>query len=138
MGTPDGTLEDREQIRDLYTRYALTLDSGQYDDWVDCFTDDGVFESPRFGRHTGREGLRKFTSLYDESLGGAQVRHVVTTVHFKIEGDRAVGGCYLTYYHSKNGKTQLAAIGHYEDKLRKAADSWRFESRRVIIDGRGP
>jgi 3-phenylpropionate/cinnamic acid dioxygenase small subunit len=137
METANGTSEDREQIRDLYTRYAITLDSGRYDEWIDCFTDDGMFESQRFGRHVGREGLCKFAATYRDSLGGAQVRHVITTVHFQIDGDRAAGGCYLTYFHSKNGKTDLAAVGRYEDKLRKVGGHWRFESRRVFVDGRG-
>jgi uncharacterized protein (TIGR02246 family) len=133
----NGTAEDREQIRDLYVRYAITIDSGQYEQWLDCFTDDGVFESPRFGRHVGRDGLRKFTQIYKESLGGAQVRHVISAVHFDIEGDRATGGCYLTYFHSKIGKTELAAVGEYRDKLRKVGGAWRFESRQVTVDGHG-
>jgi 3-phenylpropionate/cinnamic acid dioxygenase small subunit len=135
MGTISGTLEDREEIRDLYTRYVLTLDGGRRDEWIDCFTENGAFESQRFGKHLGHDGLRKFFAIYRESLGGAQGRHVITAIHFTIEGDRASGGCYLTYYHSKNGRTGLAAVGHYEDELRKDAGAWRFESRRVLIDG---
>ncbi len=136
MGTFSGTLEDREAIRDLYTHYAVTLDGGRYDDWIDCFTDDGVFESKRFGRHVGREGLCKFVKIYRDSLAGAQVRHVITTVHFDIEGDHAAGGCYLTYFHSKDGKTEVSAVGQYEDQLRKVAGRWRYTSRRVSVDGR--
>jgi len=131
-----GTLEDREEIRDLYTLYAITLDSGRYDDWIDCFTEDGTFESQRFGRHAGREGLCKFVKKYKESLSGAQARHVVTNIYFEIEGDRAKGSCYLTYYHSTGGKTGLAAVGHYEDELHKTGGRWRFCARRVSVDGR--
>jgi len=28
-------------------RYCLTIDTCRYDEWIDCFTDDGTFESPR-------------------------------------------------------------------------------------------
>jgi 3-phenylpropionate/cinnamic acid dioxygenase small subunit len=136
MEVARGTLEDREEIRDLYTLYSITLDSGRYDDWIDCFTEDGTFESQRFGKHAGREGLCKFVKIYKESLGGAQARHVVTGIYFELQGDRAAGSCYLTYYHSKNGRTALAAVGHYEDELRKAGGRWRFASRRVSVDGR--
>src|SRR5271168_71724 len=75
-----GTLEDREEVRTLHARYCLTIDTGRYDEWIDCFTEDGVFESPRFGKHSGRDGLRKFTARYKESLGGAQVQQ--STVGF--------------------------------------------------------
>ena len=56
MGTLTGTIEDREEIRELYAHYAHTIDNRRYDEWLDCFTDEGVFESPRFGKHSGREG----------------------------------------------------------------------------------
>ena len=54
---------------------------------------------------------------------------------FKIDGDKATGGCYLTYYHCKDGKAALSAAGSYTDTLRKVGGEWRFESRRVNIDG---
>ena len=130
-----GTWEDREQIRELYARYAYTVDLGRYHDWVQCFTEDGVFDSPIFGQHKGPQGLLKFTALYKESQGGAQVRHVMSNVTFAIDGDRATGGCYLSYYHCKDGKVSLAALGRYVDKLRKVNGEWLFENRKVHLDG---
>jgi 3-phenylpropionate/cinnamic acid dioxygenase small subunit len=132
-----GTWEDCEQIRDLYARYAHTVDLARYDEWIDCFTEDGVFESPRFGRHQGIAGLRQFTAIYRESNGAAQVRHIISNVLFDISGDHATGSCYLNYYHCKDGKTSLSALGRYEDRLRKVNGQWRFESRKVHIDGHG-
>lgn len=132
-----GTWEDREQIRELYARYAYTADLGPYPEWVQCFTADGVFESPLFGQHKGSQGLLRFTAIYKESQGGAQVRHVMTNVSFVISGDCATGGCYLNYYHCKDGKVTLAALGRYEDKLRKVDGEWLFESRKVHLDGHG-
>jgi uncharacterized protein (TIGR02246 family) len=135
MGTITGTLEDREEIRELYAHYAHTIDNGRFDEWLQCFTDDGTFESSRFGKHSGREGLRRFVAIYKESLGGAKPFHQMTNVIFKIVGDKASGCCYLTYYHCKDGKAALSAAGHYTDRLRKADGNWHFESRKVTIDG---
>ncbi len=135
MGTVTGSYEDREEIRELYARYAHTIDDGRFEEWIECFTEDGVFESPRFGKHSGRDGLRRFAAIYKESLGGAKPFHQITNVMFKVEGDRARGSCYLTYYHCKDGKTALSAAGHYTDQLRKSDGQWRFESRKVSIDG---
>lgn len=132
-----GTWEDREQIRELYSRYAFTIDYGPYDEWVKCFTPIGVFDSPRLGRHEGHEALKKFTVAYTGSHGDAQVRHMMTNVTFRIEGDMAKGGCYLTYYHCKAGKATLQAIGRYQDELRKIDGEWLFQYRRVFIDGHG-
>jgi 3-phenylpropionate/cinnamic acid dioxygenase small subunit len=130
-----GTLEDRVQIRELYARYAYAIDYGPYPEWVKCFTEDGVFDSPRLGRHEGHAALLRFTAIYKESNGDAKVRHMMTNVTFKVDGDTATGGCYLTYYHCKNGKLTLEAIGRYEDEMRKVNDEWLFARRRVFIDG---
>ena len=86
-----GTLEDREEVRALHARYCLTIDTGRFEEWIDCFTDDGIFESPRFGKHSGRDGLKRFAAMYKESLGGAQVLHVVANPAFEIDGDNGSG-----------------------------------------------
>jgi hypothetical protein len=36
--------EDLEAIRNVLIRYAHTLDYGPAEGWVDCFTEDGVFD----------------------------------------------------------------------------------------------
>ncbi|MGH7865405.1 MAG: nuclear transport factor 2 family protein [Candidatus Binataceae bacterium] len=128
------TSEDRAEILDLYARYAHTIDNARFEEWLDCFTIDGVFESATFGRHSGREALRKFCATYQESWQGAQVRHHMTTITFAVEGDSATGGCYLSYYHCKGGKIALSAVGHYTDTLRKEGGRWKFTSRRVALD----
>ncbi len=127
-------IEEREEIRELYVRYALTIDEDRREEWVACFTDDGVFESPRLGRYAGREELLRFTRVYKEFQAGAQVRHMVNNISVQIEGDRATGTCYLTYYHTKGGKSELAAVGGYHDRLRKVGGKWLFEHRKVFVD----
>jgi 3-phenylpropionate/cinnamic acid dioxygenase small subunit len=131
----NGTLEDREEIRELHARYCLTIDTGRYDQWLECFTADGVFESPRFGRHAGQDGLKKFGALYKESLGGARPLHVVTNVTCEIDGNSATGACYLLYYHCKDGRVQQTTVGYYTDQLAKTPAGWRFKSRQVTILG---
>lgn len=135
MSAKTGNWEDHEQIRELYARYAHMIDAGRFEEWIDCFCNDGVFESPRFGRHTGRDGLLKFTSIYRDSLGDAKSVHQISNVIFSVEGDRASGGCYLAAYHCKNGHAELSAIARYIDALRKVDGKWKFESRRVAVDG---
>ena len=130
-----GTLEDREEVRVLHARYCLTIDTARYDEWIDCFTEDGVFESPRFGKHSGRDGLKRFTAMYKESLGGARVLHVVANPAFELNGDSGTGTSYLLYYHCKDGKVQQSTVGYYTDKLRKIPAGWRFASRQVTILG---
>lgn len=130
-----GSIEDREEVRALHARYCLTIDTGRYREWIDCFTEDGTFESPRFGKHTGRAGLERFTALYKESLGGAQVLHVVANPSFELDGEKGTGTAYLNYYHCKDGRVQQCTVGYYTDYLRKTGAGWRFASRQVTVLG---
>jgi 3-phenylpropionate/cinnamic acid dioxygenase small subunit len=130
-----GTAENRLEIADLYSRYCHLIDHARYEDWLETFTDDGVFESPRFGRFAGREGLRKFTALYRDSLGGARVLHLVHNQIAKIESDTATGYCDFSYFHSKDSHIQSESVGYYTDLIRRTPAGWRFASRAVTILG---
>ena len=130
-----GTLKDREEVRALHARFCLTIDSGRYEEWIDCFTEDGVFESPLFGQHSGHNDLKRFAAVYRESLGGAQSLHVVANPAFELDGDSGQGSAYLLYYHCKNGRVQQSTAGYYTDWLRKTPAGWRFARRHVTILG---
>jgi len=56
--------------------------------------------------------------MYKNSAGDAKVRHMMTNVIYRIEGDRRRAACYLPT-NCKNGKASLEAIGLYEDELGK-------------------
>src|SRR4029077_14359830 len=127
--------EDREEIRELYARYCVTLDNGRYDQWIACFTEDGWFENPRFGRHAGPDGLKKLAAQYKESLGGARVLHMVTNLMLDLNGSDGVGICYLLYYHYKDGRVQRPTFVIYTEKLHRPGAGWRFGSRQMTILG---
>lgn len=137
MSDASQNADDREQVRDLYARYAITIDNGQYHDWVGCFTEDGVFDSARFGHYQGQKELTRFAAIHHDSLGSTRVRHMISNVLFELTGDTGRGSCYLTYFQCRDGKVSLAAIGHYEDRLRKVNGRWLFQSRQVCIDAHG-
>lgn len=129
-----GSFEDREQIRELYSRYAVFVDASQFDDWVNCFTSDGVFESPVMGTFAGHEALRRFTGQYEASWAGGGVRHMMVNVSFDIDGDTATGTCGLIYFKVHDGKSEYLLTGGYRDTLRKVDGEWRFTHRKVYID----
>ena len=37
-------LQDRLDVHELYSRYAVAIDNNQGDEWVSCFTEDGSFD----------------------------------------------------------------------------------------------
>ena len=69
-----------------------------------------------------------YAFAHEEELRPGQV------LSFDIDGDNATGFCNLIYFSLKDGKTELAAVGGYNDKLRKENGEWRFSYRKVHID----
>ena len=129
-------LEEKEELRDLITRYCLYIDSGRYDDWVATFTEDGVFDSPILGRWQGRVALKQFTEKYRTWTGDNQPRHCVMNVLVNVEGNHATGECYLLMTHASEGKTELVVSGRYEDRMEKVNGKWLFKERKVKPDNR--
>ena len=129
-------LEDKEEIRDLITQYCLYIDSGRYGEWVDCFTEDGVFDSPILGRWQGKTALRQFTEKYRAWTGAAQPRHCVMNVLITVHGSLATSECYLLMTHAEGGKTELVISGRYEDQIEKIDGKWLFKERKVCPDSR--
>ena len=129
-------LEEKEELRDLITRYCLYIDSGRYDDWVATFTEDGVFDSPILGRWQGAVALKQFTEKYRTWTGNFQPRHCVMNVLVNVEGNHATGECYLLMTHASEGKTELVVSGRYEDRMEKVNGKWLFKERKVKPDNR--
>lgn len=138
MNSSDLLLQ-RLEIQDLYTRYFDALDNGPDEQWVNCFTDDGVLETPTLGvLGAGHAALAAWIRSYHESWKkGEQRRHMLTNLAVDIQGDSATGGCYLTAYHCKADKAKLGVVGYYRDRLVKLNGAWRFSHRLVVVDGQG-
>jgi 3-phenylpropionate/cinnamic acid dioxygenase small subunit len=130
-------VDDYAEIQQLYSRYTLTMDEKRHEEWLDCFTPDGVVEGPNFGRYSGRDQLRQFLAKYRAETHMFQMRHVISNLLVEIEGDRATGTCYILHYRTHRGRTELIAIGRYEDQLRKLEGKWLFADRKAIWDYSG-
>lgn len=130
-------MDDFVEIQRLYARYSRTLDEKLHEEWLDCFTEDGVVEGPNFGRYVGREQLRQFLLKYRSETTMFQVRHVFTNLDVEIQGDKAVGSCYILHYRTHRGRTELSAIGTYQDALRKVDGKWLFADRKAAWDYSG-
>lgn len=129
------SIEDWFKINMLFTRYATALDHGDVDVIVDCFTEDGVVDSPVMGSFQGHAAIRDFAERNAKlRQAGVQMRHAISNVQADVEGDRATATCYLLNYLTKNGVSELISPGHYDCRLVKAGDTWRFAYRMVTLD----
>lgn len=102
---------DRIAISDLYFRCARDMDNPDSDAWIDCFTLDAVFVSPRFGRFRGRDGLLELNALRRGALVETKIRHVISNLLIDLDSPQTTGECYLCAYETKFHKTKLVAVG---------------------------
>jgi uncharacterized protein (TIGR02246 family) len=126
--------EDMEEVRELYSRYALSWDENRTDELAGCFTPDAVFESQR-GRFEGRDAILENMANVGKALGDACQRHVTTNVNVRLEGDRGKGTAYFIYCVGRAGKLEVTAFGKYEDELRRQDGRWFFCARKGIVEG---
>lgn len=119
---------DREQIRELATRYSFAADSRDYDTLVELF--DTEVDNGRWG--TGRESTRAY---YEQLLGKpddgrtGMVAHLISNHQIDfIDDSHAEGMCYVraTAGFGK-GWTEIVAL--YLDEYIKRDGRWYFVRR---------
>jgi hypothetical protein len=121
-------LADREEIRELISRYAHCVAHGV--SVANLFTDDGVFVVRRPGYAVEERRGRKQLDEYFANLE-TSVDHPLPMIHnylLAISNDQAMGMCSNELRTSENGKSIIAS-GYYEDRLRRENGHWRFTVR---------
>lgn len=139
MTTPGRlSVEDRLDIRDLYSRWCVLLDDGEARAWADLYTATGVFAFPALDvRAEGAEALRAFAAeVHDRERG--LTRHYMHNVLLEVD-ERGVGGradIELLDLRS-GGEARIVKTAHYEDRLARTAAGWRFAERCLYWDTPG-
>jgi ketosteroid isomerase-like protein len=130
--TPDTSTADRLAIQDLIARYAVIVDSRDFDALDAVFTPDARIDFTAFGGPAGSPPeIRKFLA---DSLGiFKRTQHLMGLPLITIDGDRATARtpCTNPMVLDDAGSTKVWLIGlWYDDELVRTPDGWRFASRR--------
>ena len=135
--------DEREILRTLY-RYGHSLDYGAEAEWVDCFTQNGVYElryrdADTGGRPTRYEGhaeLEKFARGHSRAPDRYH-KHLVVEPVIEVVGDEAAVTSYFLRVDAEGGERRIYAFGRYIDHLVREADGcWRFTCRLAEIESR--
>jgi hypothetical protein len=142
------TLDDllaREGIRDLVARYNSNSDTGRFEPLWELFHPDAVMELVNsMGSepvvYDGRERIKEiFTGAQGkvrqqlESAGPTYIRHFTATHQIDlVDADHATGRCYFAVIIDRG----LDHWGRYIDRYVRVDGAWKFEHRRVYVDGR--
>ncbi|NKC01083.1 MAG: hypothetical protein GKR90_21670 [Pseudomonadales bacterium] len=135
--------EVQHACTELSIAYARHVDFGEYDRFVDLFTEDAKL-SLGF-EIVGREKIRRSMSKRSPEL---RSRHVMTNTFVDVLSETSAKGIsYLTLYRH-TGPESLesdpvsfqtpAAVGHYADEYRLTDDGWKIAERRLELAFRNP
>jgi hypothetical protein len=135
--------DERDILRTMYD-YAHALDYGLEEEFLDCFTDDGVWRSVRrslVGRPDtpgrfceGREGLIGFFTQHTHAPK-LYHKHLVADPRVRLAGDEAQVDSYFVRIDEHPDGSYVRAFGRYHDRLTRCADRrWRIKERSVEIE----
>lgn len=130
--------QDYTEILNLYALYNLCSDAGDAEGYAGCFSSNGVLELVPLGLTvTGHERFKDFKKRDFNSRTHIYRRHWNGSIHLEQLADGAVRGrCYLMAYNGTPGDLPaIADCGVYEDRLIKERGAWKFEHRRLVMDG---
>lgn len=125
----------REQIRDLVARYNANGDAGRYEQVLELFAPDAVMELPD-ATYRGRDEIRTvFTGAaadFSAQSNFRYVRHNTSTHQIDLTGPTSAEGRLYFFVIMAHG---LDHWGRYRDRYTVVDGQWRFEHRRVFVDG---
>jgi ketosteroid isomerase-like protein len=128
-------LEEKDAIHETIAEYCFHFDAGEFDKWVDLFTDDGTFDAGRMGVQKGKDALRAFLKNIRLTNGSPMVKHCVMNEVIRVTGNEATAKSYIVLLRSKGeGALVNGLAGRYEDQLVKQGDRWLFKTRKVHFD----
>jgi hypothetical protein len=122
----------KQEIVELQVRYALAIDSGDYDHLDNVFTEDavGVYGRP----YVGLEAIKG--AMYSGCEYLTSVQHLNGNHWSVITGETAEAGCYLhvvQYLQNTPGGDHHEMGGEYSDELVLTEGGWRIAKRSIEI-----
>jgi 3-phenylpropionate/cinnamic acid dioxygenase small subunit len=125
--------DDRDGIRRLLARYCQLCDDGRFDEWGQLFTETATF-SVLGTVHEGRAAAVTFITAAQGPE--ARGKHLISEPCIDLDGDRAtVRTDYAFVARGRDGSLGITSTGRYVDQVERAADGWRFASRRIVFLG---
>ena len=122
---------DREEIRELVSRYALGIARGAQVGHL--FTEDGLFIQRIPGLPPEQyQGKAALLPMYQNVADTVRPLPMIHNHIIDIDGDTARGQCSIELRMTHDGKSMIAS-GYYDDEYRRVDGRWRFAKRDATI-----
>ena len=117
-------LTDRNEIIDIFNRYAIGVDRRDRKLFRACFIDDLEVDIEGLEPIVG--GASGWVDLALAAVGGCEAtQHIITNHDIQIDGDRAMGVAYLQAQHW-NPDSEYLLGGYYSNEFRRTDQGWRI------------
>ncbi len=129
-------VEDREAISRLFIELSNRLDARDLKGYGALFTGDGEW-SGVVGRAVGpaaiAEILGRFCKPWESE--GHRTYHTTVDIVIDLNGDTAKATSKWQHItRGENDQPVILHLGHYDDRLRRTAEGWRFTRRAAYGD----
>jgi len=120
--------EDVEQIKQLHYRYMNALTFINWEDVIDCFTEDSSIDVQFGGFIKGKDKIATFfrNMLSQIHIGTEGIFAVHPVIH--VEGDRAKGNwlMYIMYADHRTWQARYWIQGIYNAEYVRVDGTWKF------------
>lgn len=121
---------DVHAIQRLKHEYCFAIDTGDYREWAEMFTEDGQFVRDNGETFEGHDELYGFASEgFDEAFDHSA--HVVTNPVIDVDGDSATGNWYLLLFYETADGNPGWTQAMYDDEYEKVDGEWKISASEV-------
>ena len=132
------SLQANLEIRRLLADMLDAVARGDADAWARCWTPDGVWEIPGYGRLVGAEAVARFAELRGQYELCVQS---LLSGRADVDGNTATGRWYFREVQRASPGAGTDLLGCYDDEYRRTNSTvnggWRFARRRFWVLYRG-
>jgi hypothetical protein len=127
-------LLDKQALYELVMAYANAADRHDQAKMRALYHEDAIDEHGHFAKGPAMDFIDKLPEIQKPMI---ILHHNITTVNFKLAGDKAEGEIYLIAMHQATDGGRLFDVligGRYFDKYEKRAGVWKFSHRSIVAD----
>ena len=120
-----------QQVQDFYQDYAMSIDSEQWDKWIDFFVEDCVYKIQSRDNFDNNFPL---SALALSSKGMLKDRISTPRILKVTENHIESEARYAVFRTKQDGIAEVYNVGRYIDRLVRVDGKLLIESRRCIFD----